>query len=70
MMNDPRKANIGKLGNPAKQAQWERDNLILSFHRTVSREQMERIIEMFCENLRRYHRGQPMLGLVDKKAGY
>ena len=49
---------------------WELDNLILSFHRAVSHEQMERVIEMFCENLRRYSRGEPLLGLVDKKAGY
>ena len=49
---------------------WELDNLILSFHRVVSREQMERIVEMFCENLRRYSRGESLLGLVDKKAGF
>jgi len=49
---------------------WDLDNLILSFHRTVSREQMERSIETFCENLRRYSRGETLLGLVDKQAGY
>jgi len=49
---------------------WELENLILSFHRTVSGEQMERCVEMFCENLRRYNRGEPLLGLVNKQAGF
>jgi len=49
---------------------WDVENLFISFHRIVSREQYGRCIEMFCENLRRFGDGSPLLGLVDKKAGY
>ena len=49
---------------------WDLENLIISFHRIVSGEQMSRITDMLCENIRRYSRGEPLLGLVDKKAGY
>lgn len=48
---------------------WELDNLILSFHRAVSREQMERSVEMFCENLRRYSRGEPLLAQLSHLGG-
>ncbi|MBI4024001.1 MAG: D-2-hydroxyacid dehydrogenase [Verrucomicrobia bacterium] len=49
---------------------WDLENLLISFHRIVSREHYDRCIEMFCENLHRYRAGQPLLGLVDKMAGY
>jgi phosphoglycerate dehydrogenase-like enzyme len=49
---------------------WGLDNLLLSYHRIVSREHFDRCIEMFCENLQRYRAGKPLLGLVDKAAGY
>ncbi len=49
---------------------WVLDNLLMSFHRIVSREEYERCTQLFCENLRRYCQGQPLLGLVDKSAGY
>ena len=49
---------------------WHLDNLLMSFHRVVSQEEYQRCTELFCENLRRYCQGQPLLGLVDKSAGY
>ncbi|MBI2194449.1 MAG: D-2-hydroxyacid dehydrogenase [Planctomycetes bacterium] len=49
---------------------WALENLLISFHRIVSREHFDRAIETFCENLRRYRAGCPLVGLVDKKAGY
>ena len=51
-------------------ALWGVENLLMSFHRVVTREEYQRCVELFCENLRRYCRGQPLLGLVDKSAGY
>ena len=51
-------------------ALWEVENLLMSFHRVVTREEYQRCVELFCENLRRYCQGQPLLGLVDKSAGY
>jgi phosphoglycerate dehydrogenase-like enzyme len=57
--------------NPAPDSPlWELDRLLISFHRATSREQYDRFIELFCENLRRYQQGQPLLGIVNKEAGY
>jgi phosphoglycerate dehydrogenase-like enzyme len=55
---------------PTESPLWDIDHLFLSYHRVVSCEHFDRCIEMFCENLRRYRSGQPLLGLVDKQAGY
>ena len=49
---------------------WDLDNLILSYHRIVSRQSYDLAIERFCENLRRDRQGLPLLGLVDKQLGY
>lgn len=49
---------------------WDLDNLLISFHRVVSRQTYDLAIERFCENLCRYRAGEPLLGLVDKRAGY
>ena len=49
---------------------WGLENLLLSFHRVVSGEQYDQCVEAFCENLRLYRAGKPLLGLVDKPAGY
>lgn len=49
---------------------WDLDRLLISAHRIVSREQYDRCLNMFCDNLRRYVEGRPLLGLVDKVAGY
>ncbi len=29
-----------------------------------------RLVGLFCENLRRFEAGQPLLNVVDKRAGY
>jgi phosphoglycerate dehydrogenase-like enzyme len=55
---------------PSDSPLWDLDNLLISFHRATSREQYDRFVEIFCENVRRYRLGQPLLGLVDKTAGY
>jgi phosphoglycerate dehydrogenase-like enzyme len=55
---------------PADSKLWKVDNLILSYHRVVSVEEVTRCTELFFENLKRYRAGQPLLGLVDKEAGY
>jgi phosphoglycerate dehydrogenase-like enzyme len=49
---------------------WERENLLISFHRTTSRQEVSRCFALFAENLRRFRAGAPLLGLVDKVAGY
>lgn len=49
---------------------WNLDSLLLSFHRATSRQEVDRCFGLFCENLRRYRADEPLLGLVDKAAGY
>ena len=49
---------------------WKRDNVVVSTCRGTSSEQEDLCIELFFENLRRFESGRPLLGLVDKTAGY
>ena len=49
---------------------WELDNLILSKYAANSVETQRRFTDHLVENLRRYRDGRPLLGLVDKAAGY
>lgn len=62
-------ANL-QIEPPANSPLWEIENLLISFHRATSQEQYDRCFDLFCENVRRYRSGQPLLGLVDKAAGY
>lgn len=55
---------------PEDSVLWDMDNFIYAFHRTTSKEMLDRIAGVFAENLRRYLNDQPLLGLVDKKLGY
>ena len=45
-------------------------NFFYSRQRVVSREQYERMVEQFRENMQRYRRGEPLAGVVDKELGY
>ena len=49
---------------------WKRDNVMVSTCRGTSSEQEELCVGLFFENLRRFESGRPLLGLVDKRAGY
>lgn len=55
---------------PEDSVLWDMENFIYAFHRTTSKEMLDRIAGVFAENLRRYLNDQPLLGLVDKKLGY
>ena len=55
---------------PADSPLWELDNLILSNHAANSVETQRRFADHIVENLRRHRDGRPLLGLVDKAAGY
>lgn len=46
------------------------ENLVICLHRIVSREETDRVLGLFCENLQRYHRGLPLIGVVNKAEGY
>jgi phosphoglycerate dehydrogenase-like enzyme len=49
---------------------WNLDNLIMSQYSANSQEETRRAIELVVDNLGRYRSGKPLLGLVDKAAGY
>ena len=49
---------------------WKRENVVVTTCRGTSSEQEEWCVGLFFENLRRFESGRPLLGLVDKTAGY
>ena len=56
---------------PAESPFWDLDNLLIMPHTAgMTAKLWDRHYTLFSENLRRYLSGQPLLGLVDKKAGY
>ena len=56
---------------PADSPLWEIENLLITPH-TAGMDQTlwERHYALFSENLRRYFKDEPLLGLVDKQQGY
>lgn len=56
---------------PADSPFFDLPNVILTPHMSgVSQGYFERITDLFCENLRRYIAGEPLINLVDKAKGY
>ena len=49
---------------------WDMDNYIYSFTRTTSDECIQRVIDLFRENLSRFVSGRDLLSVVDKELGY
>ena len=56
---------------PADSPLWGMDNVIITPHQGgISHKLWERQYKLFRENLRRFEKGAPLIGVVDKKAGY
>jgi phosphoglycerate dehydrogenase-like enzyme len=56
---------------PAGSPLWELDNLLITPHTAATSDKMwERHYALIHENIRRYLASEPLLGLVDKRAGY
>jgi phosphoglycerate dehydrogenase-like enzyme len=56
---------------PAEHPLWTIDNVVMTPHTAgASQLRAPRNLERFCENLRRIHTGEPLLGVVDKQLGY
>jgi phosphoglycerate dehydrogenase-like enzyme len=56
---------------PSDSPFWELENAIITSHTSGnSVHYQERAIAIFCENLRRYRRGEPLRNMVDKRLGY
>jgi phosphoglycerate dehydrogenase-like enzyme len=50
---------------------WDLPNVLVSPHVAGSfHGYMDRVVELFCENLRRYLAGEPLQNVVDREAGY
>lgn len=49
---------------------WKRDNVVVTTCRGTSSEQEDLCVGLFFDNLRRFESGRPLLGFVDKRAGY
>jgi len=56
---------------PAESELWGLDNVLLTPHISGGTPRyMERAVELFCDNLRRYLAGQPLRNVVDPSRGY
>ena len=52
-------------------ALWRLDNVVITPHTAgASQLRADRNMDRFVENLRRFQRGQPLIGLIDKALGY
>ncbi len=50
---------------------WDLPNVIITPHTSgAMADYWTPLVGLFCENLRRFERGEPMLNVVDKRAGY
>jgi len=56
---------------PARSPYWDVPNLILTPHTAWSSSRvLDRSIDLFCDNLRRFREGEPLRNVVDPAAGY
>ena len=56
---------------PADHPLWTAGNIIITSHSSGQSEgSRQRCKDLFCENIRRYMNGLPLLNVVDKKRGY
>lgn len=56
---------------PESSPLWDMDNVIVSPHMSGDfHEHLDVVAAAFFENLRRYRNGEPMLNVIDKKAGF
>jgi phosphoglycerate dehydrogenase-like enzyme len=56
---------------PPEHPFWTMDNVILSPHTAaLSARENERIVDLFCDNLRRYAQGRPLRNVVDTREFY
>lgn len=56
---------------PADSPLWEVPNLVITPHCAgLSAHRRRRLTEFFCENLRRYQAGEPLVNVIDQEKGY
>ncbi|RPJ85321.1 MAG: D-2-hydroxyacid dehydrogenase, partial [Acidobacteria bacterium] len=50
---------------------WDLPNVIITPHTSAfRRDYWEVVVDLFAENIARFVRGEPLLNIVDKEAGY
>ena len=50
---------------------WELPNVIITPHAAAGTPYyVDRLVDIFCENIKRYYSGKPLINLVDRKLGY
>lgn len=50
---------------------WDMENVIITPHTSGHSTRVnDRAVDLFCENLGRYWRGESLVNVVDKRAGY
>jgi len=56
---------------PAESPLWDLPNTLITPHvATESVQLSDAVVDFWCENLRRFAENQPLLGVVDRRAGY
>ena len=56
---------------PPRHPLWTMDNVVITPHTAGgSPERRRRTTELFCQNLRRFLAGEPLLAVIDKEKGY
>lgn len=56
---------------PSDSPLWNMDNVIVTPHTSGgSPARVDRLVKLFCENLRRFLAGEPLLSVIDKRKGY
>ena len=56
---------------PPEHPLWRLDNVLITPHTAGgSPNRQDRIVNLFCENLKRLHAGRPLLSVIDKRKGY
>ena len=60
-----------EFAGPPPEELWQLPNVVITPHTSVSTDvQQARGIELFCENLQRYLKGEPLLNVLDWERGY
>jgi len=61
----------GEFTGPPPGELWQLPNVLITPHTSVGTDvQQARGIELFCENLRRYLKGEPLVNVIDWERGY
>ena len=63
-----RRSARGSPSNPPRRSTLP--NVIVTPYGVVQRPRAHRSVELFCDNLRRFAKGEPLLNVVDPAAGY